>query len=185
MKRACRPVIVSIEEAGALFRIWGCNDTLFPMKGKMSLWVHAWSGPPRWERVVCVSLPANTSGVVAEILKADLPSLGLDAVLVADLKAGKQGDRAWYFAGLPCRMRPPAVELTVRREARKGKREAVIIKADSYARVVTLEADVAFSDNYFDLLPGEERRIEWIGKLSEADPLLIRCWNGRTAVRIS
>ena len=177
MRRAGRPVIAAIEDAGDSFRIWACNDTLSPVKGRMSLRIQGWSGPPIWEQAVPVRMPENSSIVAARLLKAGLPPVGLDAVLVADLKAGKHADRAWHFAGLPFQMAPPPVKLAVRREPRKGRREAIVIKAESYARVVTLEAGIDFSDNYFDLLPGEERRIEWIAR-PEAGPIPIRCWNG-------
>ena len=73
-------------------------------------------------------------------------------------------------------MRPPPVTLSVRRAPGRGKREAVVIKAGSYARVVTLSAGAAFSDNYFDLLPGEARRIEWNAQ-PDAGPIYISCWN--------
>jgi len=184
MKRACQPFVVSIEATEDAFRIWVCNDTLAPLKGKMSLRIQPFTGLPHWEHAISVATPANSSVVVAEFLKADLPPLGLDVVLMADMKSGKQSDRAWYYEGLPYQMNPPPVELTVPSNTRKGKGGAFVVQADCYARVVTLEADLDFSDNYFDLLPGEQRRIEWRGKHTEIEPIIIRCWNGRAIVRI-
>ena len=108
--------------------------------------------------------------------RAELPLRGLDSVLVADLKAGRHCDRAWHFHGLPFQIRPLPVTLFFRRAPGRGNREAVVIKAGSYARVVTLSAGAAFSDNYFDLLPGEARRIEWNAQ-PDAGPIYISCWN--------
>ena len=39
------------------------------------------------------------------------------------------------------------------------------VKADKYARVVELYGEGTFSDNYFDLLPGEEKTVTFDGNL--------------------
>jgi hypothetical protein len=43
---------------------------------------------------------------------------------------------------------------------------------------VTLDADVDFEDNYFELLPGETRTIKWKAKTTPfADEIKVSCWN--------
>ncbi len=177
LKRACRPVVASIEKREDAHRVWVCNDTLAAVKGSLALRVQPWAGAARWERTISFAVSPNTSAVVGELFRTDLPALGLDAVLVAELKAGPHVDRAWYFEGLPGEMDPPAVALKARRERGKGRRRAVVIRAESYARVVTLAGASCFSDNYFDMLPGEERRIEWVAPQADGEPVSVRCWN--------
>jgi hypothetical protein len=44
--------------------------------------------------------------------------------------------------------------------------------------VVTLDADVDFSDNYFEMAPGETKTITW-HSLGNAPPgeIKVSCWN--------
>ena len=81
---------------------------------------------------------------------------------------------------MPYEMTPPPAALAVERVSD----DELSITADVYARVVTVEAkNAVFSDNYFDLRPGETRRIAW----RHADPAVpvgeigVWCWNGAPA----
>ena len=56
---------------------------------------------------------------------------------------------------------------------RKGK-DSLLISSDVYAKNVCLLADADFEDNYFSLLPGEERKVSFSGN---ADGLRIICEN--------
>lgn len=54
------------------------------------------------------------------------------------------------------------------------------IETDNYARVVTIEEELMLSDNYFDLMPGEVRQINYRtkNKISPSNPPKVTCWNG-------
>jgi beta-mannosidase len=61
----------------------------------------------------------------------------------------------------------------------RGEAEGrVTIHAENWARVVTLDADLDFSDNYFELLPGESRTITWQAPQRPfVGEIRVSCWN--------
>ena len=111
---------------------------------------------PRNQRSTCT---ANASQAVFEVARDEIMPrlLGDDAVFVCDVKSNGGDDRAWYFAGLPHEMKLPMASLHITQKKRRNTRVGERFKTDHYARVVTLENNVDFADNYFDLLPGETR----------------------------
>jgi beta-mannosidase len=169
-KRAAKPLIASIEPTQEVFNIWVCNDTLQPVTGRVRLRVQPWQGAHRWQRSLAFTTPPNTAQVVARVLKSDvLNHLGSDSLMVCDLDSAAGSDRAWYYAGLPRHMTLPAVRLEVTRSGHD-----IIISTDTFARVVTLDGDADFSDNYFDILPGETRRVT---TSKSAEDIQVSCWN--------
>ena len=161
MKSGSAPVIVALEPGKDVFRWSVCNDKLEPITAKLHVTIQPWTGAPRFSKDITATVAANTSQAVLEIPRADLfAQLGQDAVLVADLSYPGGTDRSTYFYGYPKKMNPPVAHVTAK-QTRSGDEGTVTLHADNYARVVTLEADADFSDNYFDLLPGETRTITW------------------------
>jgi len=172
MMHAARPVMGCIEDAGDSYRLWVCNDTLFPFNGEARVRVQPWQGDARCECTQNVQAPPNSSVVVKTIPKANL-NLGDDAVIVFDLTSVAGVDRSWLYAPMPSQMAPPHVVLSA-----TVQHGAITISAATYARVVTLQGNCDFSDNYFDLLPGEERVIQ-VSPRSKASEIevTVRCWN--------
>jgi beta-mannosidase len=124
---------------------------------------------------------ASSSQVVAEIPDNELSGeLGLDSVLVCNLESELGSDRAFYYSGMPYEMTPPPAILSVRGVGGDASGK-LIVSTDSYARVVTLDADLDFSDNYFDLLPGEKRTITWTDPSGVAGSpnVGVTCWNAK------
>ncbi len=131
---------------------------------------------------VAVKLRANTSASLWES-----PKLGEALVdptrqaIVAMLEVrGKIIAKATYFAPLWSEMRFPEPKLLVEREQVDEKRHRLALAANAYARNVAfsnLPALARPSDNYFDLLPGEQYEvfIENI-TLEEANKLTINVW---------
>jgi beta-mannosidase len=182
MASGCKPVIAALDLGDPdVFRWWACNGTLAAAVGTARIFVQPWEGGPRWSREVIFDLAPNASRLIAEIPRADLVScLGSDSVLLCDLESGAGTDRAWYFAGLPREMELPPARLQIA-QTHEGDHGSVTIRTDHYARVVTLEADLDFSDNYFDLLPAETRTIHWKSAAGvSAEPTLVTCWNEAT-----
>ncbi len=187
MKSRCRPVIVSIEESDETYRIWLCSDALRDHTGSVRAWVQSWQGGALWSREWTATSPANRSMPVGEIARAELEGLLNDqTVLIAEWTSDASTDRALLYAAMPRQMRLPAATLTVTVDGdhRSGR---VQVRTDHYARVVTLEADcdLDFSDNYFDLLPGEQRTVYWSDPWSSQDDppkarprIRVACWNG-------
>ncbi|MBN2416437.1 glycoside hydrolase family 2 protein [bacterium] len=110
------------------------------------------------------SVPANSSTVLFQAPLADLVPEGMQdrAVLALTLSAGGRvlASRTWLFVK-PLHLRLPAAEITTDiTSCREGYR--IRLRSETYARAVYLRCDGVpgrFTDNYFDLLPGEEREV--------------------------
>jgi beta-mannosidase len=178
-KNGCQPAIVALEPGHDIFRWSVCNDALNPIDAKLHLTVQPWTGAPRWIKDVAVHVPANTSQVAFEIPRNEiLAKAGKDSVIVADLTYPGGADRSWYYNGYPKEMAPPPVHLEVRQQQRKRDHGSITIHASTYARAVTLDANADFSDNYFEMVPGETRTITWhtVGNTPPGD-IRVSCWN--------
>jgi beta-mannosidase len=174
----CRPVIAAQEVTTNAVRWWVCNDLLRPVDVELVLRAQPWQGAPRWTEKLNVTVPANTSQMVLERPRTAVQQqLGSDAALVCDLKSAEGHDRSWWFPGMPKDMRLPPARLHVT-ETRGEAEGRVTIHAENWARVVTLDADLDFSDNYFELLPGESRTITWQAPQRPfVGEIRVSCWN--------
>jgi beta-mannosidase len=174
----CRPVIAALEPGGDDLGCWVCNDLLKPVDVDLEIRVQPWQGEPRWSKKLSLTLPANSSQPAIRLPLAELKEkLGDDAAVVCNLIYSGGVDRSWWFPGLPKEMHLPKARLTVS-ETRGDGEGSVTIGADHWARVVTLDADVDFSDNYFELLPGESRTITWkAARRPFTGEIGVSCWN--------
>lgn len=175
MKRVCMPVIASIHDAGDKFELWVCSDTIAPVSGKAVLSIQPWQGIPTWQKEFTVSNIVNDSVLIATISKSEIATLGRDAVLSCELITDQGCDRAWHYIGMPYEMNPAPAVLQVNRKTDTS----IEIATDNYARVVTLSGDnLMFSDNYFDILPGQNRLIHIESKTGDtAGEVTVHCWN--------
>jgi len=178
MKAGFRPVIAAIARTDSVYQIWVSSDACSCVKGEMTLRVQPWAGPARWQQRVSFEVNANEA-----VLAADFPVETIDAYLdsqsifVCDLVCETGEDRAYYYRGMPAEMRlsPALVRSTVDATGSCG---TILLETDTYARVVQLEAELDFSDNYFDLLPGEKKTISYRSpKGNHAGNISVRWWN--------
>jgi beta-mannosidase len=156
-----------------------CNDSLEAVSGTLYTRVQPWQGVALQQREHPADVAANETKMVAALDRAAVdPVLVRDAVLVADLTDGRTHSRDWLFAGIPAEMAPPPTALTWSVDTTSHK---VAVESSGYARVVTLDGPVVFSDNYFDMLPGERRIVEYrapfVKFASEDDRISVSCWN--------
>ena len=180
LKSGCQPVIVALEPGKDVFRWSVCNDTLKPVEAIVHLRVQPWSGAARWTREITATIPANSSQVISEIPREEILSkAGTDSVIVADLACPGGMDRSWYFNGFPKDMAIPPAHLEVSDRQREGDHGSLTIHTETYARAVTLEADAVYSDNYFEMMPGETKTITWHASAGTppAGDIPVSCWN--------
>lgn len=82
-------------------------------------------------------------------------------LLVLDSRSDHGHDRATFFTGLPAEFTFPPAHLRWQVIEESPGQGEVRISTDAYAHMVTLEGEAIFDQNYFDLLPGEERVVGW------------------------
>ncbi|QJD84958.1 beta-mannosidase [Cohnella herbarum] len=167
-KKAARPVIASIErqETEGGYAFWVCNDKPEAIRGRGRLRALKLDGTAddasRWTREFGFEIEGGTSSVIATVHLEELDALMDDSrVLVMDIEGPFGEDRCVYFAGIPADMElePSGVRMESRTEGAEGGR--LTVAADRYAKAVLLHGEYVFSDNYFDLLPGERRTIDY------------------------
>lgn len=167
-QKAARPVIASIEknEAAGTYDCWVCSDKPEEIQGTGTLRVLKLDGSAEdaevWSSTFDFGVEAGASAVAAGVPATELDAL-LDRrhVLVMDIAGGFGGDRCIYFAGLPEEMKLAPSGLRIASRAGGPESGSVTVAADRYAKSVLLHGAFVFSDNYFDLLPGERRTIEY------------------------
>lgn len=175
MKKAFQPVVVCLEPREAFVRVWLSNDAPMPQDAQCSIRFQPWTGALEWAEEHAVSLPENGVVEVCEVERAKLSAQG---VLVCDVTSPSNSDRAVFFDGMPRDMDFPPSAVRVQEE--QGPDGPIFsLSSDSYARVVCLEGGGGWDDNYFDLLPGETRRVRRLWEIDgNADPVRVTWWNG-------
>jgi len=170
-KRAYAPVLASFKEEVDGVSLWITNDTLEDLVDTVTVFHGDFSGHKRYEEVLEVRVPANASVKVRNLsfdkLDIEDPRQEYLAVrprsgILSLSKGGLFPDNRHFFVEIKDLKRPKP-NLTVKiTEGSDGTYE-VRVATDTYAYFVKLVVPVEgtrFSDNYFDLFPGQERVIE-------------------------
>jgi len=180
MASGARPVIAASEMTEKLIKWWICNDLSSDANVNVEVKVQPLAGKAKWVKQIKINVPANSSMVAMELPLDEMKEkLGDNAVLVCEISYDKGFDRSYWTAGLPKDTKYPKTTLKIsqKRESNKGE---ITIKSDKWARVITLsaDADLDFEDNYFELLPGETRVINWKSRdCPFSGQISVTCWN--------
>lgn len=162
MKRFYAPVLLSVREDGSQAELWLSNDTPSDFAG--TAWWRLCD--PQGQAVRQGSLPVNVpAGRSSRLETLDLPLAPeqlTNHVLCCRLEQG--GVTLSRGSTLLCLAKEfdwqePSVEVQVKEQ---GNRYTITVSADCYAKGVCLDTaagDCVFSDNYFDLIPGESVEI--------------------------
>jgi beta-mannosidase len=160
-RRAYAPLLASFKPASdGSVELWLTNDTLSEVRDDTTVRLASFEGETMWEENIQVRVPANASRPVAH-WPADQVKGAPDRYLTAHSGGDFFPKNRHFFAAIKDLRRIPLEpdvsiiptgmhELTVR------------LKAPVYAYFVHLEVPdeaTGFSDNYFDLEPGEERTV--------------------------
>jgi beta-mannosidase len=165
-RRFFAPLLVSpVLEKGNV-NVYGVSDRLTDTPARLSLRLIDFDGHELWRKESNVALFANTSRVYQSLSKREALH-GADpskVVLVAELSQnGQRLARNLLFFVKTRDLDLPAPELTTLVEGHGGV-ATVKVTARRLARDVWLNAPGApgdFSDNFFDLLPGETVAVAW------------------------
>lgn len=188
-KRFYHPLLLSLDhEPGQPLHIWAVNDTLSALDMTVTLDVMTWKGEVVYSQSFQANMPANEAlqlGSVSEeqILHPSDGSSGVSAnevIVILTSNHPNVPDNRYYLRA-PKELQLPTVMVSVHTDAEQG--QVVIDNGDDIARMVTVELQqggLRWSDNYFDLLPGERKivRIEHPhGKPILWDTLKVSGWN--------
>lgn len=176
-QRFFAPLLISIIEEAGLLRVYGVSDRRSPTAARLELRILDFAGQVSYQRQLAVTLAANASQVYFEVPRAELLG-GQDArgvVFVAELREGQQlASRSLHYFVKSKELELPEPELQLEQGAARDGRTPLRLRARRLARAVQLSAvasapardpfaDPRFSDNYFDVLPGELRELEYQG----------------------
>ena len=171
LKRAYAPVILSFD-IGTFIYLWVINDGTEPVGGTVRIQLyHLDQNVFRREIVQKVTVGPGKSMVAVKLDQSGIAAFRREHILFATLKddSGAVLARAHAFVELERRLNFPDAVLTM-----KVEQGVLVISTDKFARAITLEGDAAgdtfgwiFEDNYFDLLPGEIKRVRILGAHGE------------------
>ena len=157
-KRAAKPVILSVDLEKGKYNFHICND------GEDKSISLKWYAVAKSGAIVKESdvkelyAEANTSFIALTLDEGDIPE---DCFVVAEI----DGDRAFYKKG-----RLEVITSDERVEIFEINDGFVRIKSNAYIHALELSGDAVFEENYFSLLPGEEKKVKFkkagIGKPS-------------------
>ena len=173
-----KPVIAASEANGKTLNWWICNDLPESVKAKVRILIQPVDGKATVLNEFETQIAANVSVKVADLQLDELKRKLLNsAVLVCEVSGSFGTDRSYWTSGKPSDIVYPQTNLTVSQKNTYDSGE-VTVSSDKWARVVTLEGNVDFDDNYFELLPGETRTIKWKAReIPYNEKIKVSCWN--------
>jgi beta-mannosidase len=161
---AFAPVLVSPVVRGDTVDVYVVSDRLEPVHADLELRLLEFDGTIRWDERVTVDAPANSSvRVFAEEMEALLGGAARsDVVLQVRLLngAGVMAENLLYFVP-PKDLDLSAPDVEVQME-RGSDGPTLLLSTDRLAKHVYLsldDGDAFFLNNFFDLIPGHDRRV--------------------------
>lgn len=174
VKKGFNQVLVSPYEEGLKFKVGIVNDRLEPVNAELKLRIMDFDGTVLWEEASLVDIPANSSADYYDVNKNELRYQYRhqikNLVFVAKLvENGKLLSENYYYF-LPFKnlnVNQPTIEKTI---TKSNDGFSIELKTDKLAKSIYLQIGDEkgfFSDNYFDLLPGEKVTIDLKTDISE------------------
>lgn len=157
------PVLVSLShEPGQPLQLWLVNDSMQAVKGSIELKVLHFDGTVICSHSYSVEGTAGAAAVIGQLEEVEaLQGYAAEEVIVELTSKGFQAPVNRYYLRDHKELRLPDCTLTA--ELNEAEQTVSITAGNSLARMVKLELPmgrITYSDNYFDLLPGETRTIQ-------------------------
>lgn len=187
-RRSFRDMLVSMEERAGRLAVHLVSDRLAPTKGRLSLKLVDFAGCPLKTLDVEAAIEPNAAAMIYEAPLAAWLS-GHDparVVLIAEWRAEDGewlGEAKHYFSPTKdLRLESPEISWAVVEE--DVGVSSIVLTASKLAKQVMLETEDEgfFTDNYFDLVPGMPKRVEFYKRGQEETPF-VRHSPGRLTVR--
>lgn len=164
VKEACKnQIIYAVIEDNEL-KVYGINDLPEKVPAILRLNLARFDGESLWNRPVNVVLPANSAALIYSMSFSKLPVKYAESELFLTVLLTKgltTLDREILFFTTPKMLKLPDPEIKTR-VSDKGDHLVIEISSDKFCKSLMLSSEddeARFSDNFFDLLPGEVRRI--------------------------
>jgi beta-mannosidase len=161
-KKSFEPVILTAEEVNNKLNVYIVSDELDSIANSLfELKLMDFSGNILWETAKTINIPANTSRVIfSEKVNTILSNYDRNKIfLSAEIKVnGKPKANKLHFFDIEknLRLEKPYISKKVQK-TKDGY--SIELQTNNLARYVMLSIeneDVSFSDNYFDMIPGEK-----------------------------
>ncbi len=191
VKRAYSPVLVSFKEEDFGISVWITNDLLKPIKGAVELRYQTFSGENLWEDTVNINIPSNSSVKIKDIPFKDMPSKDTGTeFFCARLREGDIiiSQNQWFRRSFKDLSFPTVkLDASIKRVGSKSAKASYLvgISADKYARVVMLKipgVSAEYTDNFFDMLPREEKLVEIVLTRPRKAKIIIDAINGEKSL---
>lgn len=181
VRRAYAPLLASFKPlGGGHFELWITNDTLRPVTGTAIVELLRFAGGADWSMEQRYAVPANSS---APVWRGHAPTEACDRALCVHAADEAFTPNRYLLAPVQALelARGAAPQVSIHQNADNELR--VELSADTWLLCVNLETDdpaARFSDNAFDLRPGESRSVT-VHAAAPLSPhaLRVRCWNQR------
>jgi beta-mannosidase len=173
VKRSFSNVIIAPRYYKDDFKVFLVSDLLTPLKGTMELKITDFSGKELKKMSMPVYMEANTSKLLFDKISKDFLA-GIDTagtlcqVRFIQGKVGTASNIGFFAAFKNLNLPKVNIEKKIT-ETPSGY--TIELSSDKFAKSVYLSIDNEgfFSDNYFDLLPGEKRMITYTAEKKPAD----------------
>ena len=166
--RAQEPVLVCFDIRDEI-RLWLVNDSAEDVDGTVHIGLFSMEENRFvFERVIHASMAQGASGILYNF--SELHFFPKDLILYASFQDNEHNIRnvSIDYIDIERHYRFPAAHISVRQEG-----EELVLTTDRFARCVEITGDRdgdpfgwLFSDNYFDLVPGEEKRVRVVSRMS-------------------
>jgi beta-mannosidase len=178
LKRVFAPILASLRQRddGAV-EIWITNDTAEPLVDTVTVRVGSFGGAIQDDDALAIEVPARTSRVVGEVSGARLGS-GFDRYLSVSSAGAFFPANRLLLAPIKDLDRPVSggPEIAIQQTGPHRLRVELTAPADSYLLFVHLlvpHEGTRFTDNYFDLEPGETRVLSVTNTAVELTPEMV------------
>jgi beta-mannosidase len=169
-KRFFAPVLVSFAPVPDGLEVWGTNDLLREVEGRLTLRLQSFAGKVLATKALPVRLGSNGAERLFAIPAVWLKKGGPGSYLVADLaERGRTVavNRFLFVEPKHCEFPPAAIRLGIRPSGPGQYRATLTSKVYAHGVVLTSRRDgVVFHDNFVDLDPGTPFDITVTTKLS-------------------
>jgi beta-mannosidase len=158
-KRSFENVLVSVNEEDSRYEIYIVNDELISRKGQLQLQLMNFEGKILWNSRSNIHVEANSSKVYFSIDKKEFEKFNSKQMVLSSKlilsEADVQSSLFYFVKPKDLELKEPKIVI------RHLDGNTIEISTDVLAKNIFLSSDNAhFSDNYFDLLPGESIKVK-------------------------